>query len=573
LIASLKRDFSPSAIIYCVISAVLVTITVYHYGSGNHAVIIPFLKDTLNPALYPNDYFVAQSEYYHTFLWDVFAVILNTTGLTVEWLFFIGYLVCLMASAIAVFGIAVTLFKDPKVGYLSVFIQLVYFIHNAGVGDEFLMDHLLKESQVALPFLLFAIYSFLNKSYQTSYFLLGLGFLIHALSSIYVIVFLSVPLLVYAYQSRDWKALVIPMLILFCVSIPLLIRKSQHSPETMHMFEIYLDWVVMLKTRYPGHSFPFSWSIWKYVKAALVVGLFIYTWKFRLSDQLHSVVKYGTFTVFACWILGIVFTELIPLPIFIQLQLFRSYTLISLFAVIYWSNYFMLTMEGQDSILVKGLVLLATVALIIMLPSEGNPIINKITDSPGILWKNNYLFIILFGLILLGLHMIFKAKLSVKHCPLLLLGLMAVMATRKVMKEGLQISSHLPKPWVEVQHWAKLNTQEADFFIVPPQMRGFRIDAERSIMGDYKDGIQMYFNPDFGYQWQERMALFGVNAPINEQSLGKRYHSLEKADVERMADIFSAEHPSVYFISTNLDTSFGYPNLYSNKEFIVYKVR
>ncbi len=573
MIASIRRDYSPSAIIYCVISAVLITITVYHYGSGNHAVIVPFLKETLNPDLYPNDYFVAQSEYYHTFLWDAFALIVDTTGLTVEWLFFIGYLVCLIISSLAIYGIALALFKNPKVGYLVVFIQLVYFIHNAGIGDEFLIDHLLKESQVALPFLLFAIYSFLNKSYKICYFLLGIGFLLHALSSIYVIIFLSVPLLVYTYQTKDWKSLVFPMLILFCVSIPLLLRKSQHSPETMHMFEVYMDWAMMLKTRYAGHSFPFSWSVWKYVKAALVVGLFLYSWKFRPSRQLHEVVKYGTFTVFGCWLMGVVFTELVPLPIFIQLQLFRSYTLISLFAVIYWSNYFVLTMEGQGSMVIKALVLLATVGLIIMLPSEGNPIIHNITDSPGILWKNNYLFLVLFGMVLLGWYLVFRQKLSTIYWPLILIGLMAIMAARKVMKEGVQISSHLPKPWVEVQRWAKLHTNTADLFIVPPQLRGFRIDAERTIFGDYKDGIQMYFNPEYGYQWQQRMELFGVNPPISEESLSERYHMLNKSDIEQVADLYSQQHPSVYFVATNQNISFDYPNSYSNKEFIVYKVR
>ena len=566
-----RRDLSPGAIIYCILSAVLVTVTIYHYGSGNHAVIIPFLKVTANPDLYPFDYFVAQSEYYHTFLWDVFALILKT-GLTVEWLFFITYVVCLIASSLAIYGISMTLFKDPRVGYLAVFIQLVYFIHNAGVGDEFLMDHLLKESQVALPFLLFAVYFFLNRSFNIAYLLLGLGFLIHALSSIYVIMFLSVPLLVDGFSSKNWRTVLYPLAILLLVSIPLLVRKSQHSPESMHMFEVYMDWVEMLRARYAGHSFPFSWSVWKYLKAALVVGLFIHSWKHSPPKALHNVVKYGTYVVFGSWVLGVVFTELIPLPIFIQLQLFRSYALLSLLAVIYWSNYFILSLEGSLPLWKKGIVILATVAMITMLPSEGNPIINEIHNDLGILWKNNYLFIVLFGLMLVILHWVFKIKLAPKFWPVVLLLLMVVMAARKVRKEGVLISSHLPVSWVEVQHWARSNSDISSLFIVPPDMRGFRIDAERTIVGDYKDGIQMYFNPDFGYQWEERMKLFGAELPTSEEKLQQQFKSLGKSDIETIANAFSS-HPSVFLVSNKANPHFSYPSAFENEEYIVYKVR
>ncbi len=567
-----RRDFSTNSVIFTTLSAVLISLAVYHFGTGNHSVIIPFLKVTINPDLYPHDYFVDQVEYYHTFLWDVLAFLVTSTGLSIEWVFFIMYLVCMIASTTAIYGIAVTLFENPKVGYLAVFIQLVYFIHNAGVGDEFLMDHLLKESQVALPLLLFAVYLFLNKSYKLSYFLLGLGFLIHALSAIYVIVFLTISLLITGFA--DWKKAVMPLVILALVSIPLVMRKLQHSPDSMHMFEAYLDWVEMLRARYAGHSFPFSWSIWKYVKAAVLIGLFIFTWRYKPKDDLHNVVKYGTFTVFGLWLLGVVFTELLPLPIFIQLQLFRSYTLVSLFAVVYWSNFFVLSMESPISLWRKCLILAATIGLIIMLPSEGNPIINEIHRSPGIIWKNNYLYIIIFGLMLMVFSTWFHKSLTLRHWSLMLLILMVLITSRKLMKEGLSISSQLPHHWVDVQHWARNNSKQDDLFIVPPDMRGFRIDSERSIVGDYKDGIQMYFNPEFGYQWKQRMELLGAGSTMAETDLGRTYLTMDEERITAISDSFSEQHTTIYMVSSQARSpGLDFPLVYENEQYTVHKVR
>ena len=569
---SLNSSFSPLSILFCVLSAVLISITVYHYGTGNHAVIVPFLKVTMNPDLYPNDYFVMQSEYYHTFLWDVMAILIENTGISVEWLFFILYLVCMTASALAIYGISLTLFENTKVALLSVFIQLVYFIHNAGVGDEFLMDHLLKESQVALPLLLFAMFHFLNGNYKRSYFLMGLGFLIHPLSSIYVIVILSVPLFIVNYP-KDLKKLVAPLLILVIVSVPLLIRKLQHSPESMHMFEVYLDWVNMLRNHYAGHSFPFSWSIWKYLKASILIGLFLYSWKYKPNEQLHSVIRYGTYTIFVLWILGVVFTELIPLPIIIQMQFFRSYTILSLFAVLYWANFFVKSIESDVPVWEKGLMLIATIAFIIMLPSEGNPIINEIHRSPGILWKNNYAYIVLFGLILIGFYKFLRKKMSILQWSMVLAALLLLIAARKVRKEGMEIASQLPEQWVDVQHWANSNSHLNDIFVVPPNMRGFRIDGERTIFGDFKDGIQMYFNPEFAYQWKKRMELLGVKN-LSEDGLEQAYLSLSEENIKSISNDHIDTHPSTYMVSPkSRSRGLNFPVVYENDQYTVYKVR
>ena len=323
-------------------------------------------------------------------------------------------------SAVAIFGIAKVLFNRADVAFLAVFLQIFYFIHNAGLGDEFLMDNLFKESQAALPLLLFAIYLFLKDHFKASYLLQGLAFLIHPLTAIYVVALLGVPFLWISHR-RGWNIIIVPLLIFVLVSIPLLVRKLLHSPETMHMFSVYLDWVEMLRIRYAGHSFPFSWSIWKYLKAIFVVALFLYSWKFPAQDHKHQVIKILTVTTFGLWVVALIFTELIPLPVFIQLQFFRSYAFLSLFAVIYWANYLIVNLQAEQPIWKKCIWLFVTIGLIIYLPSEGSPVIDQIASSPGVLWKTSYVYILFIGIVLIGYWWKFKRPLTTMAFAALLL--------------------------------------------------------------------------------------------------------------------------------------------------------
>lgn len=569
--ASAKQDHSFLSLIWLLIFSMLASLAVYHYGTGNHAVIVPFLKHLVDSSLFPHDYFINQQQYYHTYLWDVFAWIINKTGITVEALFLVSFLTVMFISSIAIFGIARVLFQREDVAYLSVFLQFFYFIHNAGLGDEFLMDYLFKESQAALPLLLLAIYFFLKQHYKTSYLLQGAAFLIHPLTAIYVIALLGIPFLLISGQ-RGWKYLAGPLIILLIVAFPLLIRKYLHSPDSMHMFTMYLDWAEMLRVRYAGHSFPFSWSIWKFIKAALVVALFLYSWKFPPANDKHLIIKQITFTTFGLWVLAVIFTEIIPLPVFIQLQLFRSYAFLGLFALIYWANFLLENLQSQSPFWKKGLWLLLTIGLIVYLPSEGSPVIDQIWESPEVLWINNYVYIIMIGIALVGYWWRFGKRMPVNLVAGLIMLISLFYYGRNLNKGGVDLNSQQPAGWVEVQNWARTHSQLNDIFIVPPDQRGFRVDGERTIFADYKDGIQMYFNPEFGYQWMERMKTLGNPTNPLEKDLKDNYLKLTESQFRDIADQCAVTHDAVYMITFLNHQHLNFEKTYSNDEFVVYRI-
>ena len=51
--------------------------------------------------------------------------------------------------------------------------------------------------------------------------------------------------------------------------------------------------------------------------------------------------------------------------------------------------------------------------------------------------------------------------------------------------------------WREVQDWVRLNTPKDAIFVTPPQEAGFRVFSERTVVGEWKDGTQQYFDEKF----------------------------------------------------------------------------
>jgi hypothetical protein len=56
-----------------------------------------------------------------------------------------------------------------------------------------------------------------------------------------------------------------------------------------------------------------------------------------------------------------------------------------------------------------------------------------------------------------------------------------------------------------VQDWVRENTPPSAVLLTPPSEAGFRVFAERSIVGEWKDGTQQYFDDAFVREWAARL--------------------------------------------------------------------
>ena len=76
-------------------------------------------------------------------------------------------------------------------------------------------------------------------------------------------------------------------------------------------------------------------------------------------------------------------------------------------------------------------------------------------------------------------------------------------------------------PWRDVQDWVRLHTPKDAILVTPPQEAGFRVFSERTVVGEWKDGTQQYFDEQFANEWSERMQALGPEgyARLSDQQL------------------------------------------------------
>lgn len=166
----------------------------------------------------------------------------------------------------------------------------------------------------------------------------------------------------------------------------------------------------------------------------------------------------------------------------------------------------------------------------------------------------------------------YKAALPIRYFAGFLMLISVFFYGRKLNKAGVSIYSKQPAEWVDIQLWARTNSPQGALFIVPPQLRGFRVDAERSIFGDYKDGIQMYFNPEFGNEWKDRMQRLGNKSGLYEDNLGQNYSNLKEKQFLEIAGKFKEQHNTVFVVSYVDHKMLNFTTTYTNDEFVVYRV-
>jgi len=85
-------------------------------------------------------------------------------------------------------------------------------------------------------------------------------------------------------------------------------------------------------------------------------------------------------------------------------------------------------------------------------------------------------------------------------------------------------------PWVLAQLWMARNTPTDSVVMVPMDKGGFRIHSNRAVVGEWRDGTQLYFTANFAGEWWTRMAALS--------SLGVR----NEAQIATMARQFGARY-------------------------------
>jgi hypothetical protein len=90
-----------------------------------------------------------------------------------------------------------------------------------------------------------------------------------------------------------------------------------------------------------------------------------------------------------------------------------------------------------------------------------------------------------------------------------------------------------------VAAWARQKTPKETLFLAPSGFANFRAQAERSLVGDWRDGTQLYFSAAFAPTWLERVRAIEPDLTLSDDGrrLLARGHSLETLTVAQLLDL------------------------------------
>jgi len=552
-IAAMKNDslftLNDALALLVITIASIIGINQYTYGLYNHFITIPFIKSIIDPNLYPNDYLIAEKKYFYTFFNSGCAMLVKTFHISLPQLFFSLYCISLYASLYAYFKIAITLYPKKEVAYFSVVFLIFSF---TTLGEVRTIESLFLERTFVLPFLLFAFYFFLRKKIVWAYALSGFAFLFHPLSAAYMLACLFVCSLL-SFKEIGWKNLAIGFIMLILLISPVLYLKVKHPAPSLGFFHADPQWLELLRLRSSHHLFPSGWSPLLLVQSALFIAGFGLCRIHKPQSWHYKAVMLSAGAVLLMCVMGTIFTELYPLSIVLQFQLFRSFVFLIFFAIIFYSNFFFEESKNRNALLQKVMVFICFAGIFYNgnFSKYASFLLVALAIFPGYAIVNHY-----------------KKKLSVYYFPLLISVVFLLGIAGTILKGGFTIHNKQDGDWLAVQEWANKNTPKDALFIVSPKSEGFRVESERSCYGDWKDGTQMFFNPSFGQEWFRRMKMLGY---VEDDKLQQTYEALKEEDFAKIKTEAVAKHSAVYVIGPGRRLT--YQKVYEgNGKFDVYRM-
>jgi hypothetical protein len=409
---------------------------------------------------------------------------------------------------------------------------------------------------VALPFALFAFTEVFNSRHLRAAVLLGVAFVIHPLTGVYAVAMTTAAFIVSMYYGRALQPLP-PVLTFLAMASPVLAWRVL-DPVGLPLVADP-EWLDLLRLRSPHHVSAFTWSTIDYVSTlALVAAVVACAPTAASRDRSITLVSLALATL-GLFAVGLVFTEILPLSPVIQLQLFRASAFLAYMAIVAYAS--ALVGIARGPVTASGIATLWILGFIVLYEAEG--------------WPFDLAALAIAMAVAVGHFRLFGRAIAPEALALVLVALLSGLALgASRANRGLSPTNAQPPEWLDVQRWALKATARDAVFIVPPGHDGFRVESERSIYADWKDGTQAFFNAEVGGTWLERMHRLGyrrelpVSGLTGVESLDRAFRELDPNDI--LAIVSELALPKVYVVDFADSNRFTRDATYRNDRYAVF---
>ena len=513
----------------------------YELGVGNQAIQVPFLLRLHSPALFAHDVMVNTTlAAYPSLFYRALAHLLTVIPLPA--LYYGLHLLTTAGVFFAVIALSWVMFRSR--GATVILITFLLAGHHHALAEQMLYSTGFTHTWAVFPLTLAALALVYANRPLAAFALAGLAFNFHALEAGQLALAMSF-WAVFSLRPRQVAGLLAVFLVL---AAPTLV------PLLLHRQPFDAGWLQLMHLRSGHHSFPFTW--WRagqpdLPQFVLILALAGVAMSLVPGEHLRKtwLLTSGIALLFGA---GILFTEIWPNALIIRAQLFRS----SQFLLVLAFAYIAAGCARARGLELAGAVL--SVACLAAPPWLGLLPVAVLTTTLLALAKRRLLWQ--------------QATLA----SLALLVTVAAWRTIDFVPVSFSWNFHRPEAgnepaWVDAQRWACTNTPLDAVFLTPAQMNGFRVHSQRAIVGEWRDGTQLYFSAAFAQPWWERMQALqpGLRVAPDGQRLlvqGRSISQLADAQVLALARKYAAS-----YIVLAADTPRKLAEVYRNAKWAIYR--
>jgi GH35 family endo-1,4-beta-xylanase len=599
----------------------------YQLGIGNQGIQVAYLEALHDHHLFTRDQMVAETlSSYPSYFFSLCGHLLSLMPLTSL------YLLLHFLTTAAVFAtvgyLSKSLFRDPWVAFVT-FLLLLAGHHQALAGAT-LYSPGFTHTWAVFPLSLLSLGLFYRRRYLSAFALAGATANLHALEAGHLALLMGFVALCQSFFGNRRVSLL--RLLLACCLFVAAAAPTLYMMATQHQ-QFDAEWLQLMHIRSGDHSFPSTW--WAagtpdVPRFACIMGLAALAMAFPMRPAQRRKTLLLAAGVAGLFLVGTVFTEWKPIPTIIRAQFFRSSSILMTVALIViahgcigawrlpWQsdrhrlNPFYIAMEFGSATLTA--LTLAVPALLFLLPIALAVALLTALITGRLAWHQSLVAGAALVVCLLAwqtIHFVIPglppaiswsalaaSAGSITLDPRGLLLLAAIVAcwilyvarlprllrwtavVAALLAAGLAVPLVLPgilarrapaSPWLDAQRWARANTPVDALFLTPPQQGGFRIYSQRSVVGEMRDGTQLYFKAAFTKPWWDRMAALqpGILRDPDGKSLmapGKPLEHLDDGQIIALAQQFNAN----YIVLPHSDTR-SLEKVYDNGEWTIFR--
>lgn len=458
-------------VIVVVLSLLSTAVSGYQFAVSDQEIFIPYILKLQDSQLFPNDLLFSQFTANASLFYQIVAFLIRFIDM--ETVFFLGYNLSKILFFLGIFLISKQIFKKTSIAYLS----LLPFLLPKFIGGTATLtyDTSFGYRSLGVIFLIYYLYFLLKNRFIIASILSSIALFFHPLSIIPNLVLLTVLILKNS-KNKTRDLLYASILFLLSALIYNFIFKVNAN-----YFNNSQGWFSIIKER-ADYLFLTNWSILGWASLGLYLFLLYFHFKTQKSNGVRS--KLLLITVFSLivFIINFILLEVLKIPSFAKFQLVRSITPIAYL----------------------GLILSPSLLFFKQKLSKFAGFVSFISLSLN-------LYYVFFAGILLLLILNSHKKSWISFPQNTVPKIIVLVITIAIFLNAFHFKNPLEFPkekndWIDVQLWAKDNTDKSAKFLVPPNQTGFRIFSQRSIVGDVKDGAVVVYSQQYALTWKEIMS-------------------------------------------------------------------